>query len=222
LWLGFVAALMLLSAAEVHAATPTFLITWKASGSYAPSNYSGKILPTIGSEITASVELFSNGTKVDLSGQTIYWFLDDTALGGGTGAQTMTFPPFGQPPHTMVLRVEMPGYNGSVLIHTIGIPLVQPEVAIFAPYPGGNFSSNSVTVTALPYFFNVTSPADLSYTWAVNDQSAANAENPQVAQISLPAGTPAGSTFPVTVTVQNANDSTQASVSETLTYQSSL
>lgn len=211
--------LLFISVTKADTAMPQFLITWKASGSYIPANYQGKALPTYGSQITASLEIISNGKIASLQGQTIYWYLNDTLLGGGTGAQTITFPPFGQAPNTMTLKVELPSYNGNFLIHTISIPMVQPQAVIYAPYPNGQFPTNPVTVTAIPYFFNTASPDNLSYSWSVNGQSGSNTENPEEADITLPAGTAAGTTFAVSVTVQNGNDSTAATASENLTYE---
>ncbi len=212
---------LLFGVTHVSAATPQFLITWKATGSYVPPGYHGKALPTYGSSITASLEIIANGKLVDLSGQTIYWYLNntDTLLGGGVGAQSSTFPPLGTPPNITTLMVELPYYPTGFLIHTIAIPMVQPQVVVDAPYPSGQFSSNPVSATAIPYFFNITSPSGLSYAWSVNDQSGSNTENPNVAEITLPQGTAAGTSFTVAATVQNANDSTQATASVNLTYQ---
>ncbi len=220
--LGIMAVLFILGIARANAAGPQFLITWKTTGSYIPSNYAGKMLPTYGSEITASLEIFSGGSSVNLANQTIYWYLNDTLLGGGVGARTITFPPFGQAPNDMTLKVELPSYDGQFLIHTITIPMAQPQVVIVAPYPGGAFSLNPVTVTAVPYFFNTASQDNLSYSWTVNGQTSANEEDPEEAQITLPGGTAAGTSFGVDVTVQNPSDSTQATASENLTYQPPL
>ncbi len=215
---------LLLSAHFAFAATPQVLITWKTSGSYIPSSYPGKALPTYGSTITASLEIISDGKLVDLSGQTIYWYLNntDTLLGGGVGVQSISFPPLGQPPNVTTLEVELPFYPSGFLLRTIDIPMVQPQVVVDAPYPAGQFSSNPVTVTAIPYFFNTASPSNLSYAWTVNNQSGSNTENPNVAQITLPQGTAAGTSFIASVTVQNSNDSTQATASANLTYQPTL
>jgi hypothetical protein len=222
--LGMVSALFILfTASTAIAAGPQFLITWKATGSYAPSLYQGKVLPTYGSQITASLEIVSaSGNIADISGKTIYWYLNDTLLGGGTGVQRITFPPFGDAPNAMTLKVELPNYNGSFLIHTVTIPMAQPHAVIEAPYPAGQFSLNPVTVTALPYFFNVSSPNNLSYSWSVNSQTGSNSENPNMAQITLPAGTPAGTSFAVSLQVQNPTDATQAAASTNLIYQPSL
>jgi hypothetical protein len=205
------------------AGSPTFLITWKTTGSYIPSFYQGKALPTYGSNITASLELVSaQGQLLDLSQQTIYWYLDDNLVGGGVGVQQVTFPPIGEAPNSLDLRVTIPNYNGAYLVHAITIPMVLPEAVIFAPYPGGQFSENPLTVDALPYFFNIQSPSDLSYTWSVNGQAGSNTENPEQAQITLPQGTQSGTALDVSLSIENSNDSTIGTASENLTYESQL
>jgi hypothetical protein len=203
--------------------SPWFLITWETTGSYIPPFYQGKALPTYGSKITASLELVSSQGKIlDLSGQTIYWYVDDNLVGGGVGVQQATFPPIGNAPNAVNLRVTIPNYNGAYLVHTITIPMVLPEVVVYAPYPNGQFSQNSITVMALPYFFNIPSPSNLSYTWSVNGQNGTNAENPEEAQITLPQGTQSGTNLAVSLSVENPNDSTVATASGNLTYESQL
>jgi len=209
--------------AQTSVSSPWFLVTWKTTGSYIPSFYQGKALPTYGSKITASLELISpQGKVLDLSGQTIYWYVDDTLAGGGTGVQSVTFPPIGNAPNTVNLRVTIPNYNGAYLVHAINIPMVLPEAVLYAPYPAGQFSQNPVSVVALPYFFNIPSPSDLSYTWSVNGQNGSNAEDPEMAQITLPGSTPSGTGVDVSLTIENPNDSTIGTASANLTYQSQL
>lgn len=210
----------LAAASGVYAQTaqPQLVVTWRTSGSYAPSDYQGKILPGYGARIIASLEAFSGGSILNLKSQTIYWYLNDVLLGGGVGVQTISFPPFGEPPTNMTLRVELPRYSSGYLLHEIQIPTVQPTAVIDAPYPRGNVSASPVTVNALPYFFNVTSASDLSYSWAVNDQTGGTAENPQVAQITIPAGAQSGATLAVSLTIKNTGDSTAATAYSNLTY----
>ena len=217
-------AIFLLKPAQAQtAASPTFLITWTTTGSYIPSFYHGKALPTYGSKITASLELISpQGKVLNLSGQTIYWYVDDMLVGGGAGVQEVTFPPIGDAPNTVDLRVTLPNYNGAFLVHEINIPMVLPKAAIYAPYPGGQFSQNPVSVQALPYFFNISDPSGLSYGWSVNGQSGSNAENPETAEITLPQGTPSGTGVTATLTITNPKDSTVATANVNLTYQEQL
>jgi hypothetical protein len=209
--------------AQTAASSPTFLMTWSTTGSYIPSFYQGKALPTYGSKITASFELISpQGKILNLSGQTIYWYVNDALVGGGAGVQQVTFPPIGDAPNSMNLRVTIPNYNGAFLIHAITIPMVLPEAVIYAPYPNGEFSQNPLTVQALPYFFNISNPSDLSYTWSVNNQTGSNTENPETADITLPQGTQSGTGVDVSLNIENSNDSTVGTAAANLTYENQL
>ena len=205
--------------AHAQSASPQFLITWKTTGSYVPPSYIGKALPTYGSKITASLELISKNKLVDLSSQTIYWYLNDTLLGGGTGVQAITFPPFGTPPRALVLKVELPSYNGNFLIHTIQIPMVSPTAVIYAPFPNDRFSAHPLVVSALPYFFNTAATSSLVFSWSVNNETNSSAENPIEADITLPPGTAAGTTVSIGLSVENPLDSTVANAASNFTYQ---
>jgi hypothetical protein len=205
---------------DAQTAQPQVLITWSTTNSYVPVGYTGKILPNIESSITASVELIAaNGKPIDLSGQTIYWYENDNLLGGGIGAQQITFPPFGDPPNIIALRISIPDYPGGILMREINIPIVVPRAVIEAPYPQSTFSQGKISMQALPYFFAASSTAPLNFTWSVNDDAVASAENPQSLQISLPDSTPSGYGVFVSLTIQNSVDSLSATQSQTLTYQ---
>jgi hypothetical protein len=143
-------------------------------------------------------------------------------VGGGTGVQQVTFPPIGDAPNSVNLRVTLPNYNGAYLVHAVTIPMVLPEAVVYAPYPNGQFSQNPLTVEALPYFFSVTDPSTLAYSWSVNGQSGSNAENPETAEITLPQGTQSGTAVTVSLSVENAKDSTIGTASANLTYESRL
>ncbi len=215
-------AVLLFSLKSANAQTvssPQFLVTWKASNSYIPSFYQGKALPSPGSEITASLELISNGHIVDLSSQNIYWYLDEVLVGGGMGVQQVTFPPFGTPPSTLILEVDIPQYSSGYLIHTVNIPFVEPMAVIDAPYPNQEFSSNPLVVQGIPFFFYATSSDNLLFNWSVNGQTGSNAENPQVADIRLPQGTQSGTTLGVSLLIENPIGSTVATADQNLTFQ---
>lgn len=218
-------AIFLFSLAGAHAQTassPQFLVTWKASGSYIPSFYQGKALPTLGSKITASLELVSNGKLADLSSQNIYWYEDEVLVGGGAGVQQVTFSPFGTPPSTLILDVELPQYSGGYLTHTVNIPFVEPTAVIDAPYPGQEFSSDLLTLQGIPFFFYATSSANLAYNWSVNGQTGTSAEDPQIAEITLPQGTPGGTSVGVSLSISNVSGSTAATANQNLIYQNQL
>ncbi len=198
---------------------PQFLLTWQASNSYVPSFYKDKALPGIGSRITAALDLVSQGKIVNLKGQTIYWYLNGIYIGGGTGVQEITFSPNTGAPDDLSLQVKLPSYNGTLLIHTIAIPVAEPIAVIVSPYPQGRFSGNSVSLQAEAYFFNAPSLSSLVFNWSANGQAANNTEDPSAAQIDIPAGSPAGSALNVSLDIANPLDSTTASASENLVYQ---
>lgn len=216
--LGSFCFILMRSTAKAQSATPQLLITWQASNSYAPPSYSGKILPNQESQITASLQAISpQGTLIDLSGQTIYWYLNDVLLGGGIGGEHITFRPNTDAPNTITLRVEVPNYPSGLLISEIAIPIVQPDVVIDAPYPQGQFSQSPIIVQALPYFFN-TSSSLLSFAWSVNGQTVSNTENPQTLQISMPQSTPAGFAVNISLSVQGTDQAMAANNISDLTY----
>lgn len=204
------------------ATSPQFLVSWKTTGSYVPSFYTGKALPSYGSKITASFELVLNGKVLNLQDQTIYWYLDQILVGGGAGAQQVIFSPLGTPPDSLSLQIVLPSYNGVYLTHTVQIPFVTPEAVIYAPYPNKAFSTNPLSIKALPFFFNATSSSNLNFTWSVNGQAGSTNENPQEADIVLPKGLSSGSTLDITLNAENPFGSVAASDEKILTYQNSL
>jgi hypothetical protein len=221
---GFFAAAFLfaLSIQNSNAQTtgPEFMLTWQAANSYVPPSYAAKILPNQESPVTASVALISpQGQPIDLSGQTVNWYLDDNFLGGGIGAQKITFEPYGSAPSTLILKVELPDYPTGLLVYETSIPVVAPVAVIDAPFPANTFSAVPVAVQALPYFFNATSVAPLAFNWSVNGQTVANAENPEILQISLPKNTPSGFALGISLAIQDSNDSSVATANLNATYQ---
>ncbi len=213
-----VATPSLIANANAQSATPQMVVTWQAYGSYVPPKYAGKALPNQESKLTASLELLSNGKPVDLSGQTIYWYLNNTLIGNTTGEQHIIFSPFGTAPAFLTLKAELPNYNGNLLIQQIQIPLVNPKAVIEAPHPTGQFSENPITLQGMPYFFYVSDPAALSYLWSVNGQTATAAENPQTLKINLDPATPSESTFSASLTITNPNDSMSGGDSTSIVY----
>jgi hypothetical protein len=204
--------------AGAQSATPQMVVTWQAYGSYVPPKYGDKALPNQESKLTASLELLSNGKLVNLSGQTIYWYLNNTLIGGGVGKQYIIFSPFGTAPAFLTLKVELPSYNGNLLLHEVQIPLVSPEAVIEAPHPTGQFSGNPIILQGTPYFFYTSDAGTLSYIWSVNSQTSASAENPQTLQINLDSATPSGSSLSVSLAITNPNDSMSSGDSTNVIY----
>lgn len=185
-------------AVHARAAGPQLLITWKAADSSTPAGYAGKALPGVYSTIVASAAVLSNGSLASLSSRTIYWYLDDNFIGGGTGKTTITFQ---APGHTEIaaLRVMIPDYPSGQLINVGRIPIVDPKVVIVAPYAARTFSGSSLNAHAEPYFWDAASLKVASIQWTVNGEAVTSADNPQDLLINL--GNNVGHTLPVSITV---------------------
>lgn len=215
----FMSIILGIRVVSAQSSQPQFLMTWSVADSYTPLGYPGKALPNQESQISASVEVIINGKRVDLSGQTIYWYQNDHLMGGGLGVQHITFHPYGEAPNIIDLNVEIPSYYAGALTHDIEIPIVEPQAVIKTSYPQNNFSGSTALISAIPYFFAETSTSPLVFSWSVNGEAVTNQDNPQSLQISLPQSTPAGYAVFVTLTIQSSLDPLVATANTTLTYQ---
>ncbi|MBI4087658.1 MAG: hypothetical protein HY434_02400 [Candidatus Liptonbacteria bacterium] len=181
---------------------PRLMITWKTN-TYVPSWFTGKALPTANSPITASVELIDNGTRVDLSGQQVYWYVNSEFTAGGVGLRKISFNAPSVAQNTIDLRVELPSYGSdqaNPVLKTIEIPVVVPEAVIESPFPRGRFSSTSIGFKGWPFFFNVGKSSQLNFSWSVNGQSSQNLESPESLTVTLNSDAPSGSPVNVNFT----------------------
>lgn len=207
-----------LQKASAQTAQPQVFITWQAHASYVPPNYHDKALANWSSPITASVMVIAGGQVINLQGQTIYWYTNDTLIGGGQGVQAISFVPAGGAPNLIALKVELPDYPSGLLIHTIQIPIIQPKAVIEANHPTAEFSSSSLALQGTPYFFAVSDPSSLSYAWSVNGISPGATIDPQTLDLNVNPSTPAGSTFVTTLSITDPIQQINASDGVTLTY----
>ncbi len=215
---GAILAFSLFPRANAQTASPQMVVTWKAYGSYIPPEYGDKALPNQESRLTASLDLLVDGYPVNLSGQTIYWYLNDNLIDSGVGDQSIIFPTLGTAPGFLTLKAELPSYNGNILVHEIQIPFITPKAVIEAPHPSGQFSGNPIVLQGTPYFFYISNPGSLAYSWAVNGQTATAAENPQTLQMSIDPSTQSGATFTVTLSITNPGDGANANDSTSVVY----
>lgn len=142
------------------------LLNWRAE-TYTPPGFVGKTLPAADSRIVASVDLFDQGKKVDLSTQRIMWYVNDNFYQAAPGLTriNLTAPHFiGKT--TIELRVSIPDY-GSGPSRAVSIPVVTPEAVIGSSAPGLARSSAPFTLKAIPYFFNIQDPLELQFIWAL-------------------------------------------------------
>lgn len=196
------AAIVLIPAA--HAAGPQVILSWTAD-SAVPAAYPGKALPSPGSQMTASVEVFSGGSFANLQSKTVYWYLDGSYIGGGVGKQTVSFM---APGHLeiMSLRAQITNFAGSGIMDTEHIQMADPSVVIVAPYPGRSFSGSTVQVQAAPYYWKASKLNNLTFAWTVNGQTVTAQENPQDLTINLDPSTAPGYQLSTNVLIKETDD----------------
>jgi len=190
---------------------PRFFATWQAF-SYAPSSFSGKVMPISNSPIAVSFELIdpATGKLIDVRNQTVYWYINDKFFKGGQGIQSIFFRLPTRTSGIIDVRIQLPSFRNELQLKTIKIPIVRPEAVIEAPYADNKFQSTFVQLTGVPYFFNTKAPSALNFRWTVNGEAPPNAENPEVLGVNLNPDAPAGSSLNVSLTIQNP-----ANISET-------
>ncbi len=183
------------------ASGPKVLLTWRAQV-YVPADYKGRVLPTGGSNIYASVEVIDNGRLVNLSGQEIFWYMNDEFIEGGGNRQTVLFTLPDRTGTNVDLRVQIPNYKGGVL-KTVTIPVVVPQVVVEAPFPGNLVNTTAFDLQALPYFFNVQNLSALLFSWKVNGESPSTNDKPQSLHVDFAAQARPDARFDVQVSVTN-------------------
>ncbi len=205
------------SVAGAQVAANGVIINW-STDTYVPPGFTGKRLPTAGSNITAWVFVLQNGRQLDLSGTLVQWYADSQVLQSGTGLQKISFPVQKAVNQIVNLQARVQDANGQTLVGSIQVPVVPPKVVISSGYPGGVATTPTINASALPYFFNVTSPAGLTFSWAANGVQAQNAENPDSLAIDV-SGASSGTRIRVDLTVANSTDSSAAKTSVNFIYQ---
>lgn len=177
---------------------PEIFSTWTTS-SYAPNDYTGKVLPSVGSTIRVSFEAVSGGKVLNLSKQMVYWYLNDNLAASGEGVQDISFKAV----QGGVLNVRIQASSPAGIInHSISIPVIEPEVAIKSPAPGGLVSGNNFQLEARPYFFNVGDISGLDFTWKVNGKAPTNNDNPRFLNIEVGSEAAAGFQISVSLTAR--------------------
>lgn len=195
---------------------PSVWITWRAA-TYTPADYRGRTLPIDNSNIVAAVDVLDRGRFVDLSQQTIYWYVNDSYVNGGTGmTRTVISVPGAADRGGLSIRVSLPDYAGGIA-KTMPISVLSPQVIIQAP---ATESSNKFTIRGLPFYFNVDSKNNLNFAWDVAGNKPSTYNDPELLNITLDSATRGGTNIPISLNVTNPNgtfETAEANVS--ITYQ---
>ena len=168
--------------------SPEFLVSWKA-GNYVPSWYEGKVLPVVGALVDVNFELINAGKIVDLSQNTIRWYLNDELVkneSDGLGIKSLrVIVPNGGSGEISV-RITIIDHVADILDKTIIIPVVRPEAILDSPYSNNGIRAGQSIFRAIPFFFNVSNVNNLSVSWTANGiKSGGAGENPWQLDLNL-------------------------------------
>ncbi len=196
-------AIVLPAAGLAQTSEPIPIITWKAR-SYAPAEFSGKPLPISNTPILASLEVFANGKKANISGYRIYWYLNNRLVDRGVGLQSVSI----RAPQLLnggiaSLRAKIDDYPGFSVSKNVDIPVVTPSAVIKRSVSGNTFFSKKLEFEVVPYFFNVNDIPSLSFSWKVNNEVVSAAENPQNLVVNINDDAASGSALNVEALVSN-------------------
>jgi hypothetical protein len=194
---------------------PTPWITWRAA-TYIPSAFAGRALPSPGSDVVVAIDMIQNGVPMDLSKETIYWYVDDNYVTGGTGlARTSITMPDILSQEGVAVRVSLPQFAGGTA-KTINIPiaLAQAVMTVLPPDPAAADPNASFNLLAEPYFFTVNDPSELTIGWTVNGQAPSTHDDPTHLQIAVPAGTPSETALAVHLRIENTAHAFETAVQD--------
>jgi hypothetical protein len=194
-------------------AAPQFMITWKTD-SFVPANYQGKIFPTQGSTIEMGLDLVVNNKIVDLSKKNIKWSIGGQPSQTKIGLTKIKFKT-NKSSEDQTVEVSILKYNTSGNLNAmVVIPIHSPEIVIdSASYNNEVKISEKNIFKALPFFFDVPSLANLSFSWFINgsriNQESAN--RPDLLSLNLVSqGEIYQDTLNLSVTIQNIVDKLQS------------
>lgn len=185
---------------KTSADSSDILILWNTN-SFSPSNYEGKKLPSNYSTIFLYLIAKQDNKIIDLTSFPILWYIDGEFYNGGVGKVENSF---------LVKKVGGNFYNVGVEIKTptktlqktVSIPIVKPKVVLKTPLI--NLESKKIQIAAFPYFFNIKSINDLSFSWVVNS-SGQSYNTKGESQLLLNLSGPLKEGIKVTAVAQNKN-----------------
>ncbi|GEM_PF-1257746 len=210
--------------------TTDIVLTWTAD-TFIPKWYKGKALPIVNSKIrmVALPTFIVDGAQIPASRLIYAWSVDGNRVSKGVGKQVYDFEQPNQTWATPTILVTVEDSAGRIHKEVrTGMISQQPHAVIYQSLPLGGiefrrgtaaFPSIAPSIVDLevePFFFNVQSRYDLSYTWSVGRSPAANTpQNPFL--LTIDAQQQQGNAdIPVSIVVQNTSDLDSPAVSSFL------
>ncbi len=177
------------------------VITWQANN-YFPAGFEGKSLPAPYAQVVASVELLEDNKLADLSQATVNWFVDDKFQKSGVGLKTFSFYTQQEDSGYVSVRAVIELQGGGGARGSLQIPIVAPTLVLSYAAPSNSVAANSsVTLAAIPFSFNVSSPSDLTFFWTINGAQSNVSGNTVKLQLGAP--TPLDRLLQISVSAQN-------------------
>jgi hypothetical protein len=160
---------------------PSYIdILWEAN-TYTPVWYAGRALPTQGSKITATVMPVLN-SNIQVGSLIFNWSKNGNLLKDFSGIDKKTIT-INSPNlyNDYILEVSVSDLSGNILgNNSVKISTIEPKVYLYKHrpligtvfYDAINTASNIInaeqSIDAIPYYFNVKNPHDLTYKWEIS------------------------------------------------------
>jgi len=154
--------------AKGEASISDLIITW-STNTFLNLGYEGRKIPIPNSDIYLYILAKDASNKIiDLENYLVAWYVDSEFLSGGVGKIKNQFKAEKAPGDYYLVTVEVFSPLNSSLIasKSINIPIGFPEVVINVPYYSFQSSLENL-ITALPYYFNVSSIDELNFNWEI-------------------------------------------------------
>lgn len=188
--------------------SPEFLVSWRAQN-YAPAWYGGKVLPIVGTPINVGFELINAGKIVNLSQNTVRWYINDELVkneSDGLGIKSLKTITSDDDNNEMRVRITIIDYAADILDKIVIIPVVKPEAVIDSPYLNNRIGTGSSVFKLIPFFFNVSSLNSLAAEWLANNiSSRSSADSLWQLDLNVSSQTPSGFKINLGGTIENAS-----------------
>jgi hypothetical protein len=163
------------------------VLTWKA-GTYAPTGFTGKLLPSSESLVAVALSAFRNNRTIPLDKQLVRWYLNDQLISSGVGMTTFMTASPNLPGGDFSIKAELPNLPENSAVRSITIPNISPRIVLRPEAAISSLRKFPFLLRSEPYFFNITNPAELKFDWQVNGSPIMSNENPDWLRLSLPQG----------------------------------
>lgn len=172
-------------------------LNWAAS-SYVPADYQGRPVASQGSVISVEAIALDNA---NLNNYTFNWYLDNQFYPSisGQGRQSFSFIATKKSGAKHKVFLQLTNNFTPILSKTIQIPVAQREILMYNEKNGEPIVDSviagpgeEILIKSIPYFFNISAPAEMDYRWTLNGKTASSEKGSATAnffKLKIGAGT---------------------------------